>query len=89
MQSAHDLVCGTKTLNNHICIHLTVVGHYSPDLFSVIQSLCQRIGEADVGAPMEFLRLLQGLHYGGALSAGHMARLDVELSALVPHWRSQ
>lgn len=84
-----DLATGADNLSAHLGVHLALGGHYSDTLSNLARTLSRRIGEADTRAPMEFWRLLQGLHYGGALSAGSLAQLETQLSALVPQWRSQ
>lgn len=84
-----ELTTGADNLSAHLGVHLAVGGHYSDTLSNLGRTLCRRIGEADARAPMEYWRLLQGLHYGGALSAGSLAQLETQLSALVPQWRSQ
>ena len=82
-----DRVSGAEALSDHLCTHLALAGHYHTALTNLAQTLCQRIGEVDARAPMEFWRLLQGLHYGGALSTGSLAQLELQLSDLVPDWR--
>jgi len=82
------LAAGADNLSAHLGAHLALGGHYNDALATLAQALCRRIGEADSRAPMEYWRLLQGLHYGGALSVGSLAQLEIQLSALVPQWRN-
>ena len=86
---ATDLTAGAANLSAHLGVHLALGGHYNDALITLTHSLCRRIAEADSRAPMEYWRLLQGLHYGGALSAGSLDQQESLLSDLVPHWCRQ
>ncbi|MET3458946.1 hypothetical protein [Pseudomonas kilonensis] len=83
-----ELASGAAALSSTLGVFLALEGHYCDGLSALACNLSQRIGEADARAPMEFWRLLQGLHYGGVLSAGSLAHLEEQLSALRPQWRT-
>lgn len=86
--SPQGLPAGADNLGAHLNVHLALGGHHNDALSTLIRALCRRIGESDTRAPMEYFRLLQGLHYGGALSAGSLVQLETQLSDLVPQWRT-
>ncbi|WP_432779762.1 hypothetical protein QZH45_21490 [Pseudomonas corrugata] len=83
-----ELASGAVALYECLATYLARVGGRHEALNPLARNLAQRIGEADARAPMEFWRLLQGLHYGGVLSADSLAHLEEQLSALRPQWRT-
>ncbi|WP_248767827.1 hypothetical protein [Pseudomonas sp. MWU12-2345] len=85
---APDLAAGADTLGAHLGTYLAFSGHYSDLLGELVNTLCRRIGEADARAPMELWRLLQGLHFGGALATESLEKIGDQLSDLWPQWRS-
>ncbi|POA23366.1 MULTISPECIES: hypothetical protein [unclassified Pseudomonas] len=77
-----NLITTAKRLGDKLIELLSVTPGYTSDLGALISLLCIRIGNGEVTVIRELLRLAQGLHYGGALSAGNLERLRLQLHLL-------
>ena len=86
---AADLLPDAETIGRRLVERLTSIPGYGAVLGLLISTLCTRIDRADNAAVWELWRLAQGLHYGGAFSAGNLERLKLQLNMLRPKWYQQ
>jgi hypothetical protein len=83
------LTSGPLALGRNLVQLLSTNRRYTKDVGELVNTLCERIGRNDLTAPMELWRLVQGLHFGGALSPTGLESVERQLNTLRPQWRSQ